>query len=55
MQFMGSNGEAAPRLKDAEVDNYEIVYKETLRYMRILFHDCKLIHADLSEYNLLYY
>lgn len=55
MQFMGTNGDAAPRLKDAIVENYENVYKETLRYMRILFHDCKLIHADLSEYNLLYY
>ena len=55
MQFMGMDGHAAPRLKDAAVENYELVYKETLRYMRILFHDCKLIHADLSEYNLLYY
>lgn len=55
MQFMGRDGVAAPRLKDAAVENYELIYKETLRYMRILFHDCKLIHADLSEYNLLYY
>lgn len=23
--------------------------------MRILFQECKLIHADLSEYNMLYY
>jgi len=52
---MGSNGDAAPRLKDAVVEDYDIVYKETLRYMRILFHECRLIHADLSEYNLLYY
>ena len=37
MQFMGSNGEAAPRLKDATVDNYENVYLKTLTYMRILF------------------
>lgn len=23
--------------------------------MRILFQDCKLVHADLSEYNMLYF
>jgi RIO kinase 1 len=55
IEFLGKDGEAAPRLKDAYVENYETVYHQLLKMMRILFQECRLIHADLSEYNLLYW
>lgn len=58
MEFIGKDGIQAPRLRDAEVDDvqeYGKIYMTLIKYMRILYHDCKLIHADLSEYNLLYY
>jgi RIO kinase 1 len=45
----------APRLKDfnGTDDDFLDLYKQCLRLMRTLFHECHLVHADLSEYNLL--
>lgn len=62
MSFIGdSKGKAAPRLKDVQFveDNplarWRGVYIDILAYMRIMLQQCKLVHADLSEYNILYH
>jgi RIO kinase 1 len=46
----------SPRLKDAEIPVSKLadLYVETLVIMRQLYQQCKLVHADLSEYNILY-
>lgn len=57
MEFIGDRkGIPAPRLKDAAVpaDVLPKLYAQLLRIVRTLFQDCCLVHADLSEYNLLY-
>lgn len=45
------------RLKDAELPSSECanLYVELVLVMRKMFHQCKLVHADLSEYNILYH
>ena len=46
----------APRLKDfnnGTDGDFVNLYRQCLRMMRTLFHECHLVHADLSEYNLL--
>jgi serine/threonine-protein kinase RIO1 len=50
------NCRAYPRLKDAvmEEDVYPVLYKQVLRDMRVMYQICRLVHADLSEFNLLY-
>lgn len=62
MSFVGdSKGVPAPRLKDVEFTEknpqlrWRAVYTELVAYMRILYQVCKLVHADLSEYNVLYH
>jgi RIO kinase 1 len=58
MSFLGdSEGWASPRLKDAQLDNAVCadLYVELVLAVRKLFHQCKLVHADLSEYNILYH
>jgi RIO kinase 1 len=62
MSFVGdAKGVAAPRLKDVEfIDSdglarWRKVYIEIVSYMKIMYQDCKLVHADLSEYNILYH
>ncbi|KAK7048407.1 Serine/threonine-protein kinase RIO1 [Favolaschia claudopus] len=58
MSFLGSpEGWASPRLKDAELPSEAAapLYEELLLAIRTLFHKCRLVHADLSEYNILYH
>jgi len=58
MEFLGdSHGWASPRLKDAEAlisaDDWMRLYHELLATVRLMYHRCRLVHADLSEYNIL--
>ena len=62
MGFLGDDkGVPAPRLKDvmlepADAENrWRELYLQMLGYMRILYQRCHLVHADLSEYNILYH
>lgn len=57
MEFIGKSGWAAPRLKDASLslDKLREGYVEIITAMRTLYQKCKLVHGDLSEYNILYY
>ncbi|KZT23450.1 RIO1-domain-containing protein [Neolentinus lepideus HHB14362 ss-1] len=58
MEFLGDGeGWASPRLKDADIvaEQYSTLYKELLLTVRTMFQTCKLVHADLSEYNIIYH
>lgn len=57
MDFIGKAGWAAPRLKDAELSETKLreSYLEIIMIMRTLYQKCKLVHGDLSEYNVLYF
>ena len=56
MDFIGEKGgAAAKRLRDADIADQPAVYIEVVNIMRQLFQQCKLVHADLSEYNLLWH
>ena len=58
MKIIGSDGIAAPRLKDYQFQNEQEIYDsylQIIKYMRIMRWKCNLIHGDLSEYNILYY
>ncbi|KZF21670.1 Serine/threonine-protein kinase Rio1 [Xylona heveae TC161] len=62
MGFLGDKkGWPAPRLRDVVFDGpdaedrWQALYLQLLGYMRIMYQSCHLVHADLSEYNLLYH
>ncbi|KAI6207809.1 Serine/threonine-protein kinase RIO1 [Aphelenchoides besseyi] len=57
MDFVGENGWPAPLLKNAEFDHVaaEVLYVDCVWMMRRLYRECRLVHADLSEYNMLYH
>ena len=55
MSFIGSEGIPAPRLKDANFSPsiaYDLYFQSAM-ILRKMYHECKLVHADFSEYNLL--
>lgn len=55
MDFIGHDGVAAPRLRDIKVNEPERIYEVIAEYMRKLYQDANLVHADLSEFNVLIY
>lgn len=58
MTFIGDKkGWPAPRLKDADFGEDEVtgLYTECIKLLRRLYQECRLVHADFSEYNLLYH
>ncbi|CDS37107.1 serine:threonine protein kinase RIO1 [Echinococcus multilocularis] len=63
MTLIGKNGYPAPKLKDVASSDWpefgpppdwSALYRQILQNVRTLFQKCRLVHADLSEYNLLY-
>lgn len=57
MSFIGENGQAAPKLKDVGLSEskYRESYLQCVHMMRTMFQECRLVHADLSEFNMLYF
>ncbi|TRM64022.1 RIO1 family-domain-containing protein [Schizophyllum amplum] len=58
MTFVGdAEGWASPRLKDASLPASECtpLYVELISIVRTIYQECKLVHADLSEYNILFH
>jgi len=55
MEFIGKDGIPMPQLKEAELTHEEAkrIFKRTVEYMNLLYSKAKLVHADLSEYNIL--
>jgi len=56
MSFLGHDGWPAPLLKDAKIgaDRACELYSDACEIIRRLYWDCRLVHADLSEFNLLF-
>lgn len=58
MDFIGEDGWPAPRLKEVKFPSATTMdrcYVELCVMMRIMYQTCKLVHGDLSEYNLLFH
>ncbi|BBL67027.1 serine protein kinase RIO [Methanoculleus chikugoensis] len=55
MEFLGEDEMPYPQLRNAEVEDYGAVYREILGYVERLYREARLVHADLSEYNILYH
>lgn len=53
MEFIGKNGVAAPLLKEFTPKNPERVYFQLINYVQRLYRKAKLVHGDLSEYNIM--
>ncbi|KFV40656.1 Serine/threonine-protein kinase RIO1, partial [Gavia stellata] len=56
MGFIGKGDRPAPLLKNAQLSDSKIreLYLQIIQYMRRMYQDARLVHADLSEFNMLY-
>ena len=56
MDYVQYEEKPAPKLKflDAEINEWEEMWGSTLEFVKRIFMECELVHADLSEYNILY-
>ncbi len=53
MEFIGKDGERAPLMKETVLEDAEKVFKQLLTSMKRLYSKGGLVHADLSEYNVM--
>lgn len=53
MEFLGEDERPYPQLRLAELEDPAGAYREILDFIRVLYRDAGLVHADLSEYNIL--
>lgn len=60
MSFIGRGGRPAPKLKDIDWErksrrNLQRCYDQVCAHMKTMYTECKLVHCDLSEYNILWF
>lgn len=57
MEFIGKEGWPAKRLQEAKISSNNLLslYLEIIKIMRNMYQKAKLVHADLSAYNILYF
>ncbi|KAF7643544.1 hypothetical protein LDENG_00237600 [Lucifuga dentata] len=57
MSFIGKDKTPAPLLKNAALSESKVrqLYLQVLHHMRKMFQEARLVHADLSEFNMLYH
>ena len=53
MEFMGENGIAYPQMRQILPGSPEETYNDAIGIIRDLYRKAKLVHGDLSEYNIL--
>ena len=56
MEFVGSNGWPAPLLKDVKLSESKAreLYLSAINIVRDIYQKALLVHADLSEFNILF-
>lgn len=57
MSFIGKDMQPAPKLKNVKLSTEDMqdAFEQTMKIMKTMHRDCKLVHADLSEFNILWY
>ena len=54
MEFIGDEESPSPRLKDIKVEEASAVFEDLLGIIAVIWQTCDLVHADFSEYNILW-
>lgn len=57
MSFIGKDTQSAPKLKEVKLSTEDMqdAFEQTIDIMKKIHRECRLVHADLSEYNMLWF
>ncbi|XP_074550053.1 serine/threonine-protein kinase RIO3 [Halichoeres trimaculatus] len=57
LTFIGKDHVPAPKLKDVKLNSEDMknAFYQVLHLMQLLYQECNLVHADFSEYNMLWH
>jgi RIO kinase 3 len=57
MSFIGKDQCPAPKLKECQLtsEQFKSAYHQCVQIMEKMYNDCRLIHADLNEFNMLWF
>ncbi|MDD1772887.1 MAG: serine protein kinase RIO [Methanomassiliicoccales archaeon] len=55
MDYLGDEVMAAPQIRTVRLEHPQKVYREIVRFMKRAYQKAKLVHGDLSEYNILFH
>ena len=55
MDYLGDENMAAPQIRTVRLEEPQKVYREIVRFMKRAYQKAKLVHGDLSEYNILFH
>ena len=53
MEFIGEDGISAPLMRETDLKDPNQVFRRLLTYVKRLYREAKLVHGDLSEYNVM--
>lgn len=57
MRFLGDEGWPAPQLRELDIKKgskkWTALYEQTMKAMQLLYCNARLVHGDLSEYNIM--
>jgi RIO kinase 1 len=54
MEFIGKDEVSFPQIRNIDLKDPDSVYQEIVSFMKTLYQEAGLVHADLSEFNILY-
>ncbi len=55
MEYLGNRFGPSPMLKDAKIENMEKIFNDVKNNIERMVNMAKLVHGDLSEYNIVYH
>jgi RIO kinase 1 len=53
MEYIGTEDSPAPQLREVELDDPKAIYDKVVGYIFLAYREARLVHGDLSEYNIL--
>jgi len=54
MEFLGDDEVPYPQIRSVHLEDPDAEYNKIVTFMKVMYQDAELVHADLSEFNILY-